>query len=95
MRTIVATPRKWPGRNSPSRVDPTLGHVDPGLEALRVHLVSRRREHEVDADLPGEREVSFVVTGIAAQIGGIGELRGVDEEAHDDRVALGACGTQE
>ena len=35
-----------------------LGHVDPGLESGRVHLVGGRREHEVDTGLARDVEIA-------------------------------------
>ena len=77
----------WPELALEDRAE--LRDLDPGLEALGVHLLEGRREHEVDAGLRGEREIVRLVTGIASEVG-LGELGRIHEEAHHDRLALGA-----
>ena len=59
LRQTVATPRKWPGRCSPSSDRAELGHLDPGLVAGRVHLGGGRREDDVDARLACGFEVAL------------------------------------
>ena len=48
LSTTVATPRKWPGSEAPLEDRAQLRDVDPRLEARWIHLVGRRREHDVD-----------------------------------------------
>ena len=80
-----------PRGSTPSSVD-----LDPGLEAGRVHLVGRGREDEVDAGLRRRaRGRAPRRAGSAARSVVVAELRRVDEQAHDDGVALGAGGAEE
>ena len=71
-----------------------VADVDPGVEALGIHLLGRGREHEVDPGLLGERGVALFVARIAREVLGRAELRGVDEQRHDDRVALSTRGAK-
>ena len=62
-----------------------LRHVDPGLEAGRVHLVGGRREDEVDTCRLGLREITAPRSrGYRARSPSLAELSRVHEEAHDD-----------
>src|SRR5581483_6406047 len=70
-------------------------HVDPGLVPLRVELAGGGREQHVDALLRRDRDVGRLVARVAAEVGLVVELRRVDEEAGDHRVALGAGGTEQ
>ena len=95
LRTIVATPRKCPGRCTPSRIEPSSRHLDPRLEPGRVHLVGGRREDEVYAGLARELEIVSLVVRVALEVGSLRELGRVDEERHHHRVALRPCCAQE
>ena len=88
LRQTVATPRKWPGRCSPSRTAGELLDVDPGLEAGRVDLLRGGREEDVDARLLGQRRVALLVARVGSEVGRVVELGRVDEDAGDDGVAL-------
>ena len=82
-----------PGRDAALEALRQLLDLDPGLEALRVHLLGGRGEDEVDAGLhrraPRRRSS---VARVASQILACAELGRVDEEADDDDVVLGAGG---
>ena len=69
-----------------------LGHVDPRLEPLRVHLLDRRREYQVDARVGRDCQIVGLIARIGIEIGRRAELRRVDEQAHDHGGALGAGG---
>ena len=64
--------------------------LDPRREPVRVHLGGGRREDDVDAVLGGERGVAVEVARVRAEVGALGELRRVDEDARDQHVALGS-----
>ncbi len=72
-----------PRGSTPSALD-----VDPGLEARRVQLAGRGREEEVHARL-GRAPGRAVRRADSARDRRLAELGRVDEEAHDDRRALG------
>ncbi len=63
--------------------------LDPGGEPGRVHLVGRRREDDIDAELGRERGVPVEVARVGAQIRGLGELRRVHEDARDEHITVG------
>jgi hypothetical protein len=62
-------------------------HVHRRPEAGRVDLVQRRREEHVGAGVGGQRGIAVLVARVGGQVAGGVELRGVDEERHDDHVA--------
>ena len=64
-------------------------HLDARREAVGVKLGHRRREQQRAAGLGGQPRVLGLVARIAGQVGRLVELRGVDEQADDDQVALG------
>ncbi len=68
-----------------------LLHLDPGLVAGRVHLGRGRREQNVAPAASAMRRVAGLVSRVREEVGVLVELSRVDEEADDDRVALGAC----
>ena len=89
--TTVVTPSKWlTPRCSPSSVSvrPLTWTVVP--KPGRVDLVERRGEEQIGAGLGRERGVAVLVARVGGQVAGRVELRGVDEERHDDHVARGA-----
>src|SRR5207245_9888007 len=55
--------------------------LDPRLVAGRVDLVGGRDEQEVDAGVLGEAAVALLVARIRVEVGRLGELRRVDEQA--------------
>ena len=63
-------------------------HVDRALRLDRIHLVGRRREHDVDAGSIADALVGVERAGIAAQIVLAVELQRVDEDAHDDDLTI-------
>ena len=69
--------------------------LDPGREAGRVQLGVSRREQEVDAGRLRDRGVVLEVARVRREILGVAELGGVDEEARDEHVRLGACRREE
>ncbi len=69
--------------------------LDLGGKALGVDDLDRRRVDEVDAGLGGEAQIALLVARVAVEILFGAELGGVDEEAHDDEVTLGAGGAQQ
>ena len=95
LQQTVATARKCPGRNSPSSDRAQLGDLDPGLEALGVHLLDRGREQEVDACVGEEAGVARLVARVAGEVCGLAELSRVHEQAGDDEIALITRGAQE
>ena len=72
-----------------------LGDLDPGLEALGVHLLDRWREQEVDACVGEEAGVARLVTRVAGEVCGLAELSRVHEQAGDDEIAIITRGAQE
>ena len=89
----VATPRKWPGRCSLEALCRARG-IDPRRETVRVELRDGRNEEEVDAGRLCDPTVALVVARVGAEIGRVAELRRVDEDRRDDRVALLACSAE-
>ncbi len=91
----MATPRKWPGRATPS--SPSAAPVGSTQVAkfVGVHLGGGRREHDVDAVLGGERCVAIEVARVCDEVGRLGELRRVDEHARDQHVAVGSRRVEE
>ena len=86
--TTVATPAKCAGaalRALERGADLVDG--DGRGEAARVDLAGRRREEDVGAGLGGERGVARLVARVGGEVGGVVELRRVDEQRHDDLVA--------
>ena len=65
-----------------------LSDVDPGSVAVRVHLLGRGREEDVDAGLLGELRIALLVARIAVEVLAGRELGRVHEEARDDDVIL-------
>ena len=90
-RHTVATPRKWSGPMGAFEAARQLLDVDPGLEAGRVDLVRHRGEEHVGAGTCGDFRIPFLVPGVRVEIGRFVELRRVDEDADDDRVAFGTA----
>ncbi len=72
-----------------------LADVDPGSESLRVHLLGRGREEDVDARLLGELRVARFVPRVPVEVLAGPELGRVDEQAGDDDVVLGAGGLEQ
>ena len=69
--------------------------VDPGLVARRVELLDGGREEDVGPRLRGDARVSVLVTRIGGEVVARVELRGVDEQAHDEEVVLVARGPKQ
>ncbi len=67
---------------------PELLDVNPRFVAGGIHLLGRRCEQEVDTRRLGGVRVALLVARIAGEVLGRPKLRGVDEEARDDDVAL-------
>ena len=65
-------------------------HFDPRVETGRVDLADRRCEEDVHARRFGHRDVARQVARVALEIRRVAELRGIDEQADDHRVALAA-----
>ena len=86
---MVATPRKWPGRNLPSNgspTPPTSTHVAcPG----RYTSVVCGREDEIGAALGQFRQVRVERARILRQVFRRPELAGIDVDRRHDDVALG------
>src|SRR5262249_14759589 len=72
------------------RISLSAGHidVDPRAETVWIHLVRRRDEQHVDALLPSDACVAFLVARVTTEIVVGTELRAVHEERYDDDVAL-------
>lgn len=87
LRTIVATPRKCPGRKAPSRIRERLDlHECAKTGWIKAfHLGS---EHQVDAGLPAKGQVFFQRPRVTREVLVRSELRRVDEDGHDDETAL-------
>ena len=66
-----------------------------GREPRRIDLLDSGRVDEVDALASRQVEVAFLVARVALEVLAGSELRGVDEQAHDDQVALGAGSPQQ
>jgi hypothetical protein len=65
------------------------GDGDRRGEAGRVDDLGRRGEQDVGAGRGGQLGVAGLVARVGVEVGGLVELRGVDEERHDDgRAAL-------
>ena len=93
LRQTVATPRKWPGRASPSA--PSVARRRPTCRSRRdtsPHASARtaRRRRRL-----GDRRVARLVARVRGEIGLLVELRRIDEERRDDGLVLGACGAEE
>ncbi len=89
-RQTVATPRKCPGRASPSgppERPSTSTHVS---KPSGIHLGGRRHEEEVDAGRLGESRVRRLVARVALEVLPFAELGRVDEDRGDDQVVLAA-----
>ena len=98
LATTVVTPRKWLGPAPRGVAVEDLGQaldLDRGREAVGVDLLDRGRVDEVDAGLGGEPRVALLVARVALEVLAGAELGRVDEEAHDDHVALLAGGAQQ
>ena len=98
LATTVVTPRKWPGprrAGSPSRTSVRPSTSTAVAKPSRVDLLDRGRVDEVDAGLGGEPRVALLVARVAVEVLAVAELGRVDEEAHDDDVALLAGGAQQ
>ena len=65
---------------------------DPGCEALRIELAGCRSKEQVDARCGSHALVVREIAGISVEVGGLAELRRVDEQARDDDVGVGARG---
>ena len=66
--TMTATPSKWLGREAPSKLSVSgAADVHVGGEALRVHLVGRRREDHRDARLLQEAQVAGLVARVPSK----------------------------
>src|SRR5207248_4156612 len=65
-----------------------LARIHPALEAGWVELVGRRCEHDIDALSLRDLEIAGLVARIRVEIPRLVELRGIDEERHDDAVVL-------
>jgi hypothetical protein len=90
----VATPRKWPGRcppSSPRRHRPARSR----WRSRGKQLGGRRREDHVDAARGGATLVALEVARVRVEVLLVGELRGIDEDARDDDVALGPGGQKQ
>ena len=86
--------RAAPGRVAAEDLGQPLD-LDRGREPLGIDLLDGGRVDEVDAGLAGEGEVAGLVARVAVEVLAGPELGRVDEQAHDDDVALGAGGAQE
>ena len=86
-------------RGEASRVDLAAPRREQkvGAQAERVDLAGRRREEDVGAGLGGQRRVAGLVARVGGEVGGLVELRWVDEQRHDDLVAgrMGAADERE
>ena len=89
LRHTVATPRKWPGRCSPSSPSAAPAGSTHVAKPVGVHLLGRRREDDVDSVRGGERGVAVEVARVRAEVCRVRELRRVHEDARDQHVALG------
>ena len=69
--------------------------LDAGREAFGIDLVDGGGVNEVHARLGGRRGVAVEVARIFLEVLAGSELRGVDEQAHHDDVAVGACRLQQ
>ena len=88
--TTVATPSKWPG---PGGALERLGDgadAHGRVEARRVDLLDRRREHEVGALLGADLDVARLVARVLLEVRRVAELARVDEDRDDGRRVLGA-----
>ena len=93
-RQTVATPRKWPGRASPSA--PALARRRPRLRSPAGYISSAAGANRTST--PSASAISqsrCLVARIRGEVGGVAELRRVDEERRDDEVVLGARGAEE
>ena len=67
------------------------------LEALRVHRIGFRREHEIDPTSAAPVEVALEGSRVAIEVFAFGELQGVHEHGHRDelRPSLGLVDQRE
>ena len=69
--------------------------ADDRVEARRVDLVDRRREHDVGALLRGDLDVAVLVARVLLEVGGVAELARVHEDRDDGRRVLGPRATDQ
>ena len=86
--TTVATPRKCPGRDAPSRRLADAFHLDEGVAPRRIHLLGLRSEDQRDAFGLQQRAVLLKGAWIFREVLVGAELRRVDEDGRRDHVAL-------
>ena len=85
--TTVVTPSKCTGRAAPQRPSVRPADVHHGARrAVRVHLLDRRHEQDVDAGLLRDRGVAVEIARVRGEVLVRTELRRVDEQRHDDEV---------
>ena len=84
-----------PGGIAVENLGEAAANLDLSGEVLGIDGFDRRRVDELDAGLSGEAQVALLVARVAVEILARPELGRVDEEAHDDQVALGAGGAQQ
>ena len=87
LATTVATPRKWPGRDLPSRRSLKSFDFDKGRRPLWVYFLDRWGKDDVCACSLGKCAVCFEGARIAGEVLVGTELRGVDEDADRDLPA--------
>ena len=84
LATTVATPRKWPGRDAPSRRSLRPATSTKVVGPVGIELFDRGRKDHVRAFGFGQRAVGLEGARIAGEILVGAELRGVDEDADGD-----------
>jgi hypothetical protein len=81
---------KMPGAPLSFPVQRDTGRFDVGGKARRIDFVLRRRVHQTDAAGRQGLEISGKSARVFVEIFVWSELRRIDENAHDDKVALTA-----
>ena len=95
LATTVATPRKWPGRDAPSRRLLKPSTSTNVAAPVGIQLFDRGSEDDVGAFGFGERAVGVEGARIAGEVFVGAELGGVDEDADGDESARFARGANQ
>ena len=85
--TTVVTPRKWVGRQAPSRVA-RQGAFDGDMGGVSVR-VDRRRirvENQVDIAFTGHHLIAFEIAWVTSEVLALAELGRVDENRQDQQI---------